>query len=93
MFHPTTIYLPSRTANQRPRQSPHPFSYNMKKIICPQCGENAVVYYEKTVNYGVNKDPVLFCTNCDEDVTEIITDLWIDQKSKEIEENNNVVEA
>jgi len=63
----------------------------MKKIICPKCGENAVVYY--TVNYGVNEDPVLFCTNCDEDVTEIITDLWIDKKSKEIKENNNVVET
>jgi len=93
LFHPTTIYLPSRTANQRLCQAPSSFSYNMKEVICPQCGENAIIYYEKPVNYGVNKESVLFCTNCDEDVTEIITDLYIDQKSKEIEENNNVVEA
>ena len=81
--------------SQLTQQSQVPLSFptNMKEVICPQCGENAIIYYEKTVNYGVNKEPVLFCTNCDEDVTEIITDLYVDQKSKEIEGDNNVVEA
>tara|TARA_R110000824_G_scaffold107621_7_gene254038 strand:- start:21975 stop:22148 length:174 start_codon:yes stop_codon:yes gene_type:complete len=54
----------------------------MKKIICPICAKNSVVFFTKSM-YKEDPEPILFCVKCDEEVTEKITDLWVEKKSKE----------
>jgi transcription elongation factor Elf1 len=54
----------------------------MKKIICPICTKNSVVYFTKNM-YKEKPESVLFCVECDEEVTEKITDLWVGKKAKE----------
>ena len=33
--------------------------------------------------YKEDPEPILFCVKCDEEVTEKITDLWVEKKAKE----------
>ena len=54
----------------------------MKKIICPICSKNSVVFFTKGM-YKEDPEPILFCVKCDEEVTEKITDLWVEKKAKE----------